>query len=741
MTENHLPVQGRAGPPRGRTSAYGLMLCVALAAGSLSAWADDRRSGSDDSRSGTSVTARMSITPAQLSLAAGNSGVFSVANPSGTVSVSVANSAIASASYASGKVTVKGLKAGSTSVSIKDGRTTLTGNVTVTAAVLPMTVTPAMLSLTAGNSGVFTVANPSGTVSVSVANSTIASAAYAAGQVTVKAIKAGSTTVTIKDSKTSLTEGVFVTAGTTTTTTTGTYALLAWNDLGMHCMDGKDYSVMSILPPYNNLHAQLVNTATNKQVTSGVTLTYEAVADATGSVNTLSSTKTNFWQYVQSLFGASVAPDVGLTGNPTASKTPAKLVWNATQGWFEAEGIPITPYDDKGVKNYYPMVKVVAKDSTGKVLATAQTVLPVSDEMTCKSCHASAGTGNTAQLAAKPPTSGWAFDPDAEKDWKKNILRLHDDKKLSNANYQAALAKLGFDARGLAMTASLGKPVLCASCHGSNALPGTGVAGISMLTAAIHTKHSQVTDPVAGLKLDDITNRSSCYTCHPGSDTKCLRGAMGDAVDATGKATMGCQSCHGPMAAVGNPARVGWLQQPNCQACHYDGKRETSALTAAGVLRTVTDTRFATVANTPAAGFSLYRFSKGHGKLQCEACHGATHAEYPSSHANDNVQSIALQGHAGTVTECSACHAKVPNTTNGGPHGMHTIGAAWVSGHESAAKAGTAACATCHGATFRGGILSQVKMAKTFNADGKTISYKPGQAVGCYDCHNGPNGG
>jgi hypothetical protein len=687
----------------------------------------------------------MSVSPTSLSLKVGASDTFRVSNPSGTVSVSVSDKNIATASYASGQVTVKALKAGSTTVTIKDGKTTLTESVSVATApsAVAMTVTPALLSLTTGTSGVFAVANPSGTVSVSMSNPAIASASYASGQVTVKALTAGSATITIKDSKTTLTEGVFVTAATTGGggggAATGTYAVLAWNDLGMHCVDGKDYSVFSILPPYNNLHAQVVNTATNKQVTSGITLTYESLADPTGSLNTISSTKTNFWQYVQALFGASVAPDVGLKGNPTASKTPAAMSWNATQGWFEAEGIPVTPYDDAGVKNFYPMVKVVAKDGTGKVLASAQAVLPVSDEMTCKSCHTSTNTGNAAQVAAKPPTSGWAFDPDAEKDWKKNILRLHDDKKLSNASYTAALTKLGFDPRGLVATANMGKPVLCASCHGSNALPGTGVAGISMLTSAIHTRHSQVTDPVAGLKLDDITNRSSCYTCHPGSETKCLRGAMGNAVDATGKATMGCQSCHGPMAAVGNPARTGWLQQPNCQSCHYDGKRETSALTTAGVLRTVTDTRFATVANVPAAGFSLYRFSKGHGNLQCEACHGATHAEYPSSHVNDNLQSISLQGHAGTVTECTACHTTVPNTTNGGPHGMHTIGSAWVKSHQSAAKSGTAACATCHGATFRGSPLSQVKMAKSFNAEGKTVAFKAGQAVTCYDCHNGPN--
>jgi hypothetical protein len=35
------------------------------------------------------------------------------------------------------------------------------------------------------------------------------------------------------------------------------HKLLGWNDLGMHCMDA-DCSVFSILPPFNNLHAQLV---------------------------------------------------------------------------------------------------------------------------------------------------------------------------------------------------------------------------------------------------------------------------------------------------------------------------------------------------------------------------------------------------------------------------------------------------------------------------------------------------
>ena len=68
---------------------------------------------------------------------------------------------------------------------------------------------------------------------------------------------------------------------------------------GMHCTDGKDFSIFSILPPYNNLHAHLIDRSASgsKRVTSGVTLSYEAVLDTTGSINTESASKTNFWSW------------------------------------------------------------------------------------------------------------------------------------------------------------------------------------------------------------------------------------------------------------------------------------------------------------------------------------------------------------------------------------------------------------------------------------------------------------
>jgi hypothetical protein len=677
----------------------------------------------------------LDVAPASLSIPVGADATVSISNARGRIDAQSSSPTVATVSLLVGKrsstLTVTGRAVGQTTIYVADKSTSSYIPVTVTP---PMTVSPTSLSLTVGANGQITASDSSGSVSAVSSDTGIATVSVSANVVTVRGIAAGSAVVSVRDSRTVINVPVSVRAGTQTTSS-GRHTLIAWNDLGMHCVDGKDYSVFSILPPYNNLHAQLVNAATGKTVTSGVTLTYEAVADPTGSVNTTSVDKTNFWDWVDIIYGVPLAPEVGLTGNHTPSLIPQPMALDSGNGWFQADGLPITPYPDGGgAKNFYPTVKVVARDLAGKVLASTTTVLPVSDEMTCVACHAPNGS------AAARPAAGWVTDSDPERAWKLNILRLHDEKQAASDAYQSALDSMGLSP-GLYVSATNGKPALCAACHASNALPGTGLPGIPALTSALHTSHGQVSDPATGQKLDDVDNRSSCYMCHPGSVTKCLRGAMGDAVDANGNALMGCQSCHGNMTRVGNPARVGWLEEPTCQACHYNGTRSTNALDPSGNLVRPADTRFATNANAPAAGFNLYRFSKGHGGLQCESCHGATHAVYPSSHENDNLQSIALQGYAGTVRECVVCHASTPLTANGGPHGMHTIGATWVKEHHDyISSVGLSQCAYCHGGDYRGSPLSQTKVARTFNiGDGRTRSFAAGQNIGCYDCHNGPH--
>lgn len=680
--------------------------------------------------------AALSVSPGSITLAIAGKAMLSVSGASGSVRVSSSNTAVVTAAYASGKVTLTAKGAGKATVTVRDRYTTV--NIPVTVIRPPLAVSPTSVTLASGAKTTLTVSNAMGTVSARSSNTNIIAAKFSDGVVKLEAHDAGSATVTVRDRITSVVVPVTVTSttgggGGGGTPLPGTYTLLAWNDLGMHCMDG-DYSVFSILPPYNTLHAQLVDSANGKLVTANVTVTYESMADADGSINTLSSTKTNFWQYAPAFFGVNLANDVGLTGNPAPSLIPAGMSFEQASGMFKAEGIPITPIDDAGAKNFYPMVKVVARDATGKQLAQARVVLPVSDEMSCANCHAS-GT-----VAEARPKAGWANLAQGERDYKTNILRLHDDKHLGQSAYQNALVSKGFSPTGLAATAAGGKPILCAACHESNALGTKSVAGAKSLTAAMHGMHGMVKDPKPGKLLDDITNRDACYQCHPGSQTKCLRGVMGTATLADGSMAMQCQSCHGTMSNVGSTTRTGWLSQPNCQACHHDGKREISAVSSTGILKQWLDTRFATNPNVPGTGFSLYRFSKGHGNLQCEACHGSTHAEYPSDHRNDNVLAQDVQGFAGTISECSSCHKNVPLTATGGPHGMHTVGSAWVKGHESAAKNGTTACAYCHGADYRGSPLSTVKQARTFNADGKMVNFAVGQKVGCYDCHNGPKG-
>ena len=532
--------------------------------------------------------------------------------------------------------------------------------------------------------------------------------------------------------------------GTPVATNNTPYTLVAWNDLGMHCMDGRDFSVFSILPPYNNLNAQLIKKAgtSNKHITSGVTITYRSAPSLNGRYNTTSmfdannNLKTNFWSYVDKLFNTALPADVGLTGNQTPGKMPKPLTYNASQHIWEATGLPLTPYNDDGTKNYYPLVQVTARDSSGNVLATTKVVLPISDEMDCRACH-----GSTSGYNYTRPAAGWENDPNPEKDFKYNILRLHDEKfpnaVASNLNALQAKGYTTYNAAGLYASAKNGNPVLCATCHASNALPGTGIGGIKPLTEALHTTHANVIDPISNVKLGDASSRDACYRCHPGATTQCLRGAMGK------QSNIQCQSCHGNMYAVGQHGRKGWLDEPNCQACHQNGHRYTMAVTntLSGALRGSADARFATNPNTPVSGVSLYRMSVGHGKMRCEACHGSTHAIYPSAHAEDNIQSQLLQGHAGTIAECTACHSTMPITASGGPHGMHTIGQAWVDRHGDIAEGNQASCAACHGSNYRGSVLSKTFSARSFSTEGGSKSFPAGHAVSCYDCHNGPGGG
>ena len=306
------------------------------------------------------------------------------------------------------------------------------------------------------------------------------------------------------------------------------WVVLAWNDLGMHCYN-RDFQDIAVLPPYNNLWAQVIKVGDPPQIlTTNVKVSY-SFPDNTYSVG-----KSNFWTYAKPLFGVDLAPDIGLTGKGLAGDMDVKT------DHFIAEGIPLTEFSDSAPTTAapYQLATVVVRDATtNAILAQTRTVAPVSTEMHCDYCHFDGGVEGIR--TGKVET---------------NILTYHDKENFED--YPSGHKKL-MDSR----------PVLCAECHSSNALGAPGKPGIPSLSRAMHRKHAEEEQgggdrlEVAGAALAE----PFCYNCHPGPSTKCLRDVMSI------KKGMTCTDCHGTMQQVAaNPQP--WLTEPRCDSCHTDAK-------------------------------------------------------------------------------------------------------------------------------------------------------------------------
>jgi len=484
--------------------------------------------------------------------------------------------------------------------------------------------------------------------------------------------------------------------------------------------------------------------------------------------------------------------------------------------WFEAAGIPVAAFDDMGRENPYPLYRVQAHDTGGTVLASVDTVAPISGEANCQGCHgAPVDGGNGAATINLTSVATTLDDPqlgeiplEVSKEYASdiNILRLHDQE------------------HGTLLEGST--PVVCQSCHYTPALdlaqvgprgaendisagnPSNGRDQVKnkSMSNVMHSHHATVTgvdgellfpsmpppvDTVGNLRnplLADDVLQNTCYQCHPGRRTDCLRGAMANG-------GMLCQDCHGDMEQVGddfsrnvsptsvgafeladdfytNPdtPRVPWANEPGCGSCHTGDAMDNMHNLAATIgspndgIRLMqawfiddpkatpivpTNKRFAETTVAATGNPQLYRVSTGHEGVMCEACHGATHAIFPNANpnANDNVASIQLQGHAGMISECSTCHTGDLGDTLEGPHGMHAVGSAGLNfareSHVDVAKNNPDACRACHGQNGEGTPLSamfidrvmECKDETAFCPDGNSELFPKGYQVTCTDCH------
>jgi len=527
----------------------------------------------------------------------------------------------------------------------------------------------------------------------------------------------------------------------------------------MHCADLGSYP-FSILPPFNILNVQVVrkgSTGSNRPLILDDTLVamqYSAASNAfdpvgPDSINSTSQNyppgakadaatvrKTDFWDefkdtgmtIVELLFpGLHPVPDEGLQtiantdhgrympgiDNPYYNNVPQEFSgFDPLHDWHTAQGIAITSTDDQGHFNSYPIMRVQAVDiASGNVIATTDAVVPVSTEVDCRDCHAMGEVGSDPLARVGGPVfmaaaSGDRVDVEAAA--KHNILVLHDFKHLTT-----------FVADD--------QPVLCASCHRSNALaevggPG-GDPGVANMSAVMHGFHGRLQvdgsgdlirdadgDPVL-IDPPDMTDElpliatgegipmeQNCFSCHPGKITQCFRGAMFTAGQK-------CNDCHGDMLAMGGEfelntggIREPWADESKCSSCHSGhGDDPVGAL-----------------AYDPADP-------------------AATPIELADSRFAEN---------PGTV-----CHDanSFPDGTLDGPHGMHPVNDPnWIkskgdSYHEDFVwDNGEDQCASCHGADHLGTRLSRVPVDRVLkDADGVVrATLLAGEIVSCDLCHD-----
>ncbi len=502
-----------------------------------------------------------------------------------------------------------------------------------------------------------------------------------------------------------------------------------------------EYATFGVLPPHTVLRAQVVQRdAGGKPAlldSSQVEIRYEAVADATGSINSKSLAKTDLWSGAPGLpFGYTLGAGRGLTGlsmpGDAATSGPQLMPWSDPRARFEADGLPLFPIDDAGQPNEHATFRVTAFDKTsGATLGQSDLVVAVSSQTGCASCHTTGGAG-TGRAGVT-----WSANADLEKQSKENILKVHDAKHGTQFSQPGAVA-------------------ICGLCHDSKVsriMGAVASSGLPSLSGAIHRAHADFVPADGGA--------ASCSVCHAAEHM--TKGAMG-------RSGLSCGQCHGDMKAVGalSPLAAGgsidgaadgaprrsWIDEPRCESCHtgdaLDHLSGAGYDLAADGLRLTRAYRTTDVAASPlrndASRFSAgagtrYKDGRGHSGLGCAVCHGASHAEWSKAAGEASADAVptSMQGHPGAVVECDVCHVagSLPLTTQG-PHGLHNVGdPRWaIGGHGAFYSADPAGCQACHGKDLAGTVLSRAAVERVRDlGNGRVVTIAKGQAVSCGLCH------
>ncbi len=449
------------------------------------------------------------------------------------------------------------------------------------------------------------------------------------------------------------------------------YKVVAENDLGMHCAC-PTFEGFLILPPFNTIRAQVFKKGCTDPIIigsdSGLTVSFAMVENT----DAILQSDPYFMNWIA--FGPKMFPGyqpvvngkvVGITGTGLAGA----MKYDPTKKVYIAQGIPAyavrtgtsadTMIDPLGGPNRDPFLtaNVMVKDSTGTVLATTSTVVPIAFGGCC-TCHL-----NLAQANGYPRTPAGSFA---------YLGKLHGQNSSKiDFNY------LDPDGDGVP------GPIRCSMCHWDPAMGDTAAGegkapglpllwpnykilpGASFTSANIKVSQYSFSDVLHRFHVKDTIVLSqydaniakNCYDCHPGNNVNCYRDAH------KGKTAIWCTDCHGDLnqRVATNQLKQPWMQS-TLPSCDNPSPGITSVFKC--------HTGYGSNA-TPGA-FGKYLNSVGHmGGVLCSTCHGEPHALNPSTLAKDNAQHIALQGFGTFPTGkdasyalgvCNFCHTGKTNT-------------------------------------------------------------------------------
>lgn len=376
------------------------------------------------------------------------------------------------------------------------------------------------------------------------------------------------------------------------------YVLLAWSPTGMRHL-AEVRGVLSLLPPGNELRAQLIKRGeTPEIVNQGVQMTWRV---------------------------------------DTPEPTAASGEMMAEEDQFIATGIALRPQQGDGF-DPYPVMCVEARDTQGALLAITKVVAPVSSEVGCSSCH-----GDSPELGGRPGLG---------RDTALHILAVHD--RLSGTDLlpqaQAGTMVRCQSCHADALTKAKGEADrlnLSAAMHGFHAttLKEQGARSCAFCHPASPTGHTRM--------LRDIhaSMGMECTSCHGVLEDQAL-GLLKQELQLGKQRAKGLMPHIEPQAVTTVDAikpRSPWVQQPDCLHCHVNFQAPDS------------DTLIQSWTSNE-QGLYRHRTDDS-GRLFCGACHGSAHAVYPADNpygANrDVLQPLQYQGNRlpmGSNRNCKLCH-------------------------------------------------------------------------------------